>query len=81
MNLNPNLRPHNKTISDEFRSNVRAKTKKLLEENIGEHLHDLEEENNLSKKPKNANHKGKSLINYTILKFKILFIKKYTTER
>lgn len=42
MNLNPNLRPHNKTIPDEFRSHMKGETIKLWEENTEEHLHDLE---------------------------------------
>lgn len=44
VNLNPNHKPYNKTIPDEFRSNVRGKTIKLMEENIGEYLHDLKGE-------------------------------------
>lgn len=44
VNLNSNHRPYNKTIPDEFRSNVRDKTIKLMEENIGEYLHDLKGE-------------------------------------
>lgn len=66
-NLNPNLRPHNKTIPDEFRSSVKGKIK-LLEENI-RISYDLEEEKNLHKKLEVPTIKGKKLINYTILKF------------
>lgn len=43
VNLNPNHRPYNKTIPDKFRQNVRGKTIKLMEKNIGEYLHDLKE--------------------------------------
>ena len=61
----PNIKPESKWIKD---LNVRAKTKTLLEENIGLNIHSLRFNNGfLDMIPKVQTTKQKNLINWTSL--------------